>query len=349
MGDTPADPVGCLLGGAIGDALGAPVEFLSLSEIRERYGPRGVTEYERAYGRRGAITDDTQMTLFTTEGLIRAHNRRVTTGDADWIGSLHRAYLRWYETQRDAWRAFSSARPERSGWLLEQSVLHQVRAPGNTCLSALGVGRPGTPDDRINHSKGCGGVMRVAPIGFLAEEPFRGAAEAAAITHGHPSGFLSAGTFASILAGLDRGLALRESAEASLEELAGWPEHEETTAAVRRALELASGADAVPGTVERLGGGWVGEEALAIALFCALTAPDFRSGVLLAANHGGDSDSTAAIAGNLLGAIHGRDGLPDDLLDGLEARELIERVAMDLKRVMESRGAPVDPERYPPD
>lgn len=64
--------VGSILGGAIGDALGAPIEFDSLDRIRRRHGPAGLTDYAPAYGRIGAITDDTQMTLFTADGLLLA-------------------------------------------------------------------------------------------------------------------------------------------------------------------------------------------------------------------------------------------------------------------------------------
>ena len=112
--------------------------------------------------------------------------------------------------------------------------------------------------------------------------------------------------------------------------LVTWPEHEETSAAIDGALELAASGDVTPEALETLGGGWVGEEALAIGLCCALVAPDVRTGLLLAVNHGGDSDSTGSIAGNLLGAMHGLDALPRDLLDGLEGRDVIERLAREL-------------------
>jgi ADP-ribosylglycohydrolase len=80
-----------------------------------------------------------------------------------------------------------------------------------------------------------------------------------------------------------------------------------------------------------LGGGWVGEEALAIALYSALVAEDdFARAVRLAVNHSGDSDSTAAIAGNLVGLMVGVEGIPSAWLDGLELREEIEAVAADL-------------------
>jgi len=65
---------GCLLGGAVGDALGAPIEFDDLAKIRSRFGPAGLRDYAPAYGRVDAFTDDTQMTLFTAEGLIRAQH-----------------------------------------------------------------------------------------------------------------------------------------------------------------------------------------------------------------------------------------------------------------------------------
>jgi ADP-ribosyl-[dinitrogen reductase] hydrolase len=73
----------------------------------------------------------------------------------------------------------------------------------------------------------------------------------------------------------------------------------------------------------RLGGGWVGEEALAIAVTCAIGAPDFHDGVLAAVNHAGDSDSTGTIAGNLLGAIGGTRQLPPGWLSAIELGDVI--------------------------
>ena len=340
---------GCLLGGAVGDALGAPVEFLSLGEIRDRFGPGGVRDYTPAYGGTGAVTDDTQMTLFTAEAVLRAHNRRVTGGRADLVGALHRAYLRWDYTQRTVWPATAPARSDTSGWLLRQPFLHHPRAPGRTCLSALRADRRGTRADPLNHSKGCGGVMRVAPLGLALAEPFAVAVEAAALTHGHPSGFLPAGALALIVAALCRGVTLHRATELALDELLAWPRHEETSRALRRALDLVEAAVPGPDTVESLGGGWTGEEALAIAVYCALATPDFHSGIVLAVNHGGDSDSTGALAGHLLGCVHGLGGIPRGFLDGLEGREVIEQVAADLDLLLTAGDAPVDLDRYPPD
>jgi ADP-ribosylglycohydrolase len=299
---------GCLLGGAVGDALGAPVEFWSRAEIEARCGPNGVREYLPAYGRTGAITDDTQMTLFTAEGLLLA---APSATEADpplgrYVRATHRAYLRWLRTQDGA----RVAAPD-DGFLLSLPALHSRRAPGNTCLSALRSAAMGAVQRPLNDSKGCGGVMRVAPAGLARIRPvFRLGCEVAAITHGHPSGYLSAGFLAALIAAVLDGASLPAAIQTARAELRAWPHHDECLAAVDHALTLAAGGPRTAAMLEQLGGGWTGEEALAIALFCALTAPDFEDAVALAVAHAGDSDSTGAITGNILGALWGTDAIP---------------------------------------
>ena len=158
---------GCLLGGAVGDALGAPVEFHSIHLIRDKYGSAGITDYVAAYGRRGAITDDTQMTLFTAEGLLRAITMRRHKGICHPASAIHEAYLRWLRTQSEGSRA-NISEDKMNGWLIGVKGLHSRRAPGNTCLSALRGEEMGLMQPPLNNSKGCGGVMRVAPVGLVA-------------------------------------------------------------------------------------------------------------------------------------------------------------------------------------
>jgi ADP-ribosylglycohydrolase len=328
---------GCLLGGAVGDALGAPVEFLGVDEIRAEYGPAGITDYNLAYGRCGAITDDTQMTLFTAEGVLRADVRWHLKGVCHPASVIHHAYIRWLHTQGDRSRSPFS-QDQMDGWLIGVEGLHTRRAPGNTCLSALRGATMGTVDRPLNNSKGCGGMMRVAPIGLVAkdeEAAFALGCEAAAITHGHPSGYYSAGCFAAVIQNLTEGRTLPDAVERTLRILDNSKNigHQECSAAIRQAVALWHDADVdhSPETIARMGGGWVGEEALAIALYCALSAQDdFARGVLLAVNHSGDSDSTGAIAGNLLGLMLGIDAIPAKWLEGLELREEIGAVASDL-------------------
>src|SRR5215471_13633198 len=123
---------GCLLG----DAVGAPVEFHSIHLIRDKYGSAGITDYVAAYGRRGAITDDTQMTLFTAEGLLRAIARRRHKGACHPASVIQHAYIRWLRTQ-GVRRQSPFSQDEMDGWLIGVKDLHSGRAPGATCLSAL--------------------------------------------------------------------------------------------------------------------------------------------------------------------------------------------------------------------
>ena len=91
--------LGCLLGGACGDALGAPVEFMSLREIHAQFGPKGIREFSPVYDRVGVVSDDTPLTLFTAEGLADALSKSPNATNDEIIASVHIAYLRWLVTQ----------------------------------------------------------------------------------------------------------------------------------------------------------------------------------------------------------------------------------------------------------
>jgi ADP-ribosylglycohydrolase len=309
----------------VGDALGSGVEFDPIERIRDRLGPAGVTDYVEAYGRRGAITDDTQMTLFTAEGLLLAD------GSADVRPVVDRAYARWLAIQGEdspRWPADDLD----GGWLARVPGLDGRRSPGRTCLSALAGERAGSVAAPINASKGCGGVMRIAPVGLLGDayggDPFDLGCELAALTHGHPSGYLAAGAMALVVARLLRGEPLDAALDAADQRLVAAAGHEETLAALRAARALAA-SDAEPGpeAVATLGLGWVADEALAIGVYGALVARDYTHGVLIAVNHSGDCDSTAGITGSLLGTMHGPGVIPQPWLAELEVRDEIERLA----------------------
>jgi ADP-ribosylglycohydrolase len=325
---------GCLLGGAVGDALGAPVEFMSLDRIRGRFGPDGPSAFEDGSFPAGSITDDTQMTLFTAEGLIRSVNRANARGIGPSIDVMRFAYYRWLRTQ--------GARPDidipdedrLSSWLTEVPELNSCRAPGLTCTYALAGGKLGTPDEPINDSKGCGGAMRIAPIGLAwPADPFEYGCEAAALTHGHPTGWLAAGFLAQLIREIMWGADLKPAIEAALLRLKEDDNHHETSQAVERAVSLADGSPGRPETVEDLGAGWIAEEAVAISVYCALACPDFETAVRLAVNHSGDSDSTGSITGQIVGTLMGESAIPSRWLERLELRSVIETVAEDLHNI----------------
>jgi ADP-ribosyl-[dinitrogen reductase] hydrolase len=348
----PHQPVSsCLIGGALGDALGAPVEFMSLPEIRARFGAAGIIDLAPAYGRVGAITDDTQMTLFTAEGLLRADARWRERGICHVPSVVRHAYLRWLHTQAESSPAideFSNGQQSwPDGWLVGLELLHDRRAPGNTCLSALRQARLGSIEEPLNDSKGCGAVMRIAPVGLFvnASRRFDLGCEIGALTHGHPSGYLAAGFLASLIGRLLDGDPIDGALDAATAELIGRPRHDECLHAIEAARRLAPAGEPTAEKLESLGEGWVAEEALAMSIYCALVAQDFRHGVTLAVNHGGDSDSTGAITGNILGVLSHPGDLPPEWLVDLELRDEIEQLAGDLA------ADPEDPrrswERYP--
>lgn len=319
---------GCLLGGAIGDALGAAIEFDPIDRIRREHGEAGVTGYVPAYGSVGAVTDDTQMVLATVAGILA----EGAAGVPDPPVAVHAAYLRW-------WRLQTSRQVDGDTWLDVLPVMAATRAPGTTSMSGLGSGRLATRTSPVNpESKGCGTVMRSAPFGLLPwlqpAQAFAYAAVASDLTHGHPTARTSAGALAMLVRHLLDGAALPAAAAATM----GWlTEHQpaegaETLSALQAAVELAdSGEPPTPETLARLGQGWVADEALAVSVWCALVREhNPAQALLLAVNHSGDSDSTGAITGNIIGAARGGEVWPPHWVEHNEAREAIRRCSAEL-------------------
>lgn len=326
---------GCLIGGAIGDALGWPVEFKSMEQINATYGPEGITDLDVGIKGVAEITDDTQMTIFTSEGILRAETREKRKGNVDVPSMIYRSYLRWLHTQG------IESNIDQDGWILSIKELQFRRAPGNTCLSALRSSKKGSVQEPINNSKGCGGVMRTAPIGlfYSKEEAFKLGCDSAAITHGHPSGFLPAGALSYLIAALKEGLEFEKALQLSLEELKAHPSHEECSILFEKALDLASSDKNAIEAINQLGEGWVGEEALAISLYSALKYKNqFETALAVAVNHNGDSDSTGAITGNILGCHLGMKAIPKAWIENVECSSNIIDLADDLyTRYQDSR------------
>ncbi|MBQ6650513.1 MAG: ADP-ribosylglycohydrolase family protein, partial [Atopobiaceae bacterium] len=338
---------GCLLGGAVGDALGYAVEFDSYARIVGEYGEGGIRSLE---GPGAHFSDDTQMTLFTANGLLVGDTHRKLEGSTSRYASyVNSAYLDWLATQ--SWGDIGNP---GVCWLLDVDALHVGRAPGNTCMSALYAGGGGSMTHRINDSKGCGGVMRVAPWGLFPGRVVREGDDATclvregaamgALTHGHPLGWIPAGVLCylvnrcafDVADGCDdpRG-ELEAIVRDAIRLLPSWfPEVPQDASYMAQLLDqaiaLASCDEEDQPCILQLGGGWVGEQALAIAVFSALRhADDFGEAIISAANHDGDSDSTAAICGNIMGALLGIEAVGPEW-DEVELRDVILEVARDL-------------------
>ena len=338
---------GGLFGGAVGDALGYPVEFMSWREIQGNFGLRGIQKYEMNKRTGTAvISDDTQMSLFTANGILIGETHGHLKGIQGAISNyVHFAYKEWLKTQE--WG--SDPRQQHHCWRYEIPALHCDRAPGTTCMSALRTGKMGSTDAPLNHSKGCGGVMRVAPLA-LHYEPKSDAdqrhldmdgAEIAAITHGHPLGYLPAAILTHIIS-----IGVYRDGEKNLRDAVdeAWGTvrylfQEKVSAQdldfMEKLIRKAEALSEEPGTDEEhiraIGGGWTGDEALAISIYCSLRYPDdFSKAVIAAVNHSGDSDSTGAVTGNILGAWLGYDNIEEKWKTDLEMPDVLNEMAEDL-------------------
>lgn len=350
---------GSLVGGAVGDALGYPVEFIcSYEGIQKRYGENGITRLDTTQwwlpdeekSGKAWISDDTQMTLFTACGLLNAKAQGKAPKYA-----ICEAYLEWYYTQVGR----KSCR-HKDCWIGDVPELNNRRAPGNTCMTALQDILRGK--DQYNNSKGCGGIMRTAPVALYGAvwrdtpegEPLEGrisdikdvdmlAADAAEITHQHPLGWLSSALEAHVIyrimqkdcpavddfkaylsEGYDILLSLYPNEGAGITQL---------RALTDKALGLVGSSASDVDNIEAIGEGWVAEETLAIAVYCAVKYFDnFEKAIIASVNHRGDSDSTGAVTGNILGAVVGYDAISEFFKTDLELHDVILHVADDLWR-----------------
>jgi ADP-ribosylglycohydrolase len=290
---------GVMYGLAIGDALGYPTEFMTLDLIKSEYGPQGIADLPGP----ALFSDDTQMSVAIAEALVKA-------GDKD-IESIMEAvkaeFIRWRHS------------PENN------------RSPGRACLGGIAnlkAGVPWTKSGNAN-SKGCGSAMRVAPIGYLYQhdpEKLKEVAHATGIcTHRHPAANASCiGTAYLVKLALDgvspdkmipklftftAGLSVEfDQAISKVEKCLGWEDEEKALA--------------------YLGEGWVGDEAVALALYCFLRNPDrYEKVVIRGANTNGDSDSIACIAGSICGAYLGIEAIPASWVQKIEKTEYLGNLA----------------------
>lgn len=343
---------GSLIGGAIGDALGYPVEFLSYDNILKRYGQMGITRYDTTQwwsedtsnNGLAIISDDTQMTLFTACGILNAQKTNTAI-----IPAVCEAYIEWLLTQMGKKkRGFDNC------WIRVVPELNARRAPGNTCITALSDILAG--HDSYNNSKGCGGVMRIAPVPLYGavnnrmdiKEVCYLAAAASKLTHQHPLGYISSAFIAYIIYCLvqdenpEREVYKKYIYEALTFVTEMYTEYDEEVAQFSKLIKKAIlysdiSTDDVLTIENELGGGWVAEETVAIAVYCSLAYfYDFERAIIAAVNHSGDSDSTGSVTGNLLGAAIGYEKLPLFYKENLELRDVILHIADDLYQGEES-------------
>lgn len=326
--------LGCLYGMALGDALGAVTEFLSVKDIKQRFPPDGP---QAPIGNPAQVTDDTQMALAVGKALMgapRPYDAKTLPLD------LSEAFIAWYHD------------PENN------------RAPGNTCMTSIerlmkwpDVVRD-WPQATNMGSKGCGANMRVMPVGLLNVdvETRAGIAQLqSAITHAHPTALAATDLTAFVIADLNAGngvdgllARIRDYAMSQREVYhfiwlgdlwqqsviydsaqhfisRGWDETLRTLDWIEAALQK---GDFESDPCLSTGAGWIAEEAFATALYCFLMFPEDGPAVIRrAACSSGDSDSIACIAGSFVGAYLGVGCWDAEWLSRIEYREEIEQLA----------------------
>lgn len=307
---------GCLLGLAIGDALGAPVEFLPIEQIKEKYGKNGITEFDIWDGfKPGYYSDDTQLSLATARGCIHAHYNLMRDGEAHSQDFVYKSYQKWLDGMKDPFRA---------------------RHPGYTCMNVLQSGARGSIDDPVNDSTEVSGILRTAPVG-LAFPPgmaFREAADYAVLTHGHPSAYFAAAFFAEMIAQLIEEKSLQDAVELSIEQLSAFDNHQDLLSYLEIGLELFIKQKSVEESIVQLGGSISAAEVLTLGVFCALKhVNEFSQGVKASVNHSGISTSSGLVTGAILGTLLGQEGIPDDWISHLEDSSEITEIAEDMYKV----------------
>jgi ADP-ribosyl-[dinitrogen reductase] hydrolase len=310
--------LGCLLGGACGDALGAPFEFSSQAEMIIECGPRGAREFWPRHARTARVTDETQLILFTTAGLTESRlNRSISE-----IEHLHLAYLAWLSTQGitspllPKWRS-------PYGHLCDIVAAQGDRVPNANTMVALSEATQ-LGQSPQTAAEGNGAAARSAPFGLLysatPQRAYHAAVADARLTHNSPGGYIASGAFAMMIAWVMKGYSITRSVERTLMFLRLQPGHESTVQAIMHAPWKWSDYFRRP---EWMGFGWSADEALAIAVNAVLTTNSFHDAVAVAANHDGDSDTTASMAGNLAGALYGTQAVPHRWIEKVELRQEI--------------------------
>ncbi len=325
---------GCVLGLAVGDAMGAGVDSRTLAQIREDYGPDGLLGYDLANGF-AEVSSYTQVTAFALNGLLVGLAKGNQKGP--FLPSVSMALKEWARSQY-----FPRETESRSCWLCHESHMRRRRAMDARTLDALTRDVTGTPEKPANSSSGAGTLPAAVAAGLLfdprrmeAGEVGRLGAEIVALTHGAPGAFLSGAVLAYAVAGIlqDRESTLEvqflNAADAVATQFASFPEAAVLQKKLKAAVAAAKiGTDACE-KMERLGC-VEAEDVLAGAMFAALASgEDFDRAMIIAINHSGKSAAVGALTGALLGARLGVEALPGFYLDCLDAGPVLRELTAD--------------------
>jgi len=331
---------GCLLGMAVGDAMGYTVDSRSWAEIREDYGPNGLLGYDLVNGY-ADVTSYTQLAAFTCNGLLLGMTRGQMLGKmAPFVKYIGLSSKEWAASQRP-W-----GRPDRTFcWLLQQNELCRRHCMDTRMLDTLSRDSLGTPEEPRNNFSNPGSITSAIGVGLFSgqrrmkqPELDRLGAEAVALTHGSPTAFLAGALLTHILTvclhhpNASLKMVVKKSLEAIQEQFGHeYSQTYELIHLVRHAISYAESPNLNAADVmERLRCENAAQVLAGAIYACLSSSEDFDHAMIVAVNHSGRSAAVGAIAGAILGARLGEETLPDFYIECLEPAELLRELADDL-------------------
>lgn len=331
---------GCLLGLAVGDAMGYTVDSRSWQEIQEDYGPNGLLGYDLVNGY-ADVTSYTQLAAFTCNGLLFGLTRGQMMGKmAPFIKYIGLACREWAASQRP-W-----GRPARTYcWLLRRAELCRRHCMDTRMLDTLGKDAFGTLETPVNSYSAPGGLSCAIGVGLFShkdrmdqDEIDRLGAEAVALTHGSPTAFLSGAVLTHMISRLmeDRNQSLRslflEAADTVRDRFGHqYSQAFEIATLIRHAVTYAESPNLNQVEVmERLGCDSSAQVLAGAVYACLSSGEDFDAAMIAAVNHSGRSAAVGAIVGAILGLRLGEEALPEFYIECLEPAEILQELADDL-------------------
>ena len=360
MPDNASRFIGAFTGFAVGDAYGLPSRRMTFEEICRRFEPNGCLRLPLEEKTKTALfSDATQLMLFTVDGLLWAvlsEQENASEQGIDYAEYVFYALQMWLHTQRNevageyAWLLDKNRCKYRSK-LIRTKGMRQVRSADTVTADALAAmrnGMFGSISRPCNELCDSGGMKRVLPVGlffsFNSEYAFRAGADFAAITHGHPLSYLSAGVYAAVIAEVTRGESMDDALANALALLRTYRKHVDVAEMLELVIacladEKLSPVDALSQIVETgkylapVGayGDWSAVTVLGTVLYCAALHEDsYTDAIALAVNTDGPGDTCGAMVGGLLGAYHGADFIPKKWVTKLSLLRLVEDMAISL-------------------
>lgn len=331
---------GCLLGLAVGDAMGYTIDERCWEEIQCDYGPDGLRGYDLVNGY-ADVSSYTQLAAFTCNGLLLGLTRGQMQGKmAPFVKYIGLSMREWGQNQRyraDPGRTFC--------WVSRVRELCTRRCMDTTMLDTISQDRFGSMEEPVNHSDSPGALTTAVAVGLFSNprrvgqsEIDRLAAETIALTQGCPTAFLSGAVLAHLISGLVSGkwMPMEDLIQDTINSIQSqfgreYPQTVTIWETLRFAITLAKSAKV--SHVEAMEALHCQDchEVLAGAVYAYLVCDgDFDKAMIVAVNHSGRSAAVGAITGALLGARLGQEALPEFYIECLEPVEVLEELADDL-------------------